>query len=123
MNSIDKPDPHAAEEPPEYDPCQLIAKADAFAHATEDRFDEPQPTEDRAVPRRSERLAHLIGATAEVVATYPFGQECLATEPRSTFALDVAPDAVPQHVAPDASAASCTISIAIVPYRAAGGAS
>jgi len=50
MNSIDKPAPHAAEEPPEYDPCQLIAKADTFAHATEDRFDEPHPTEDRAVP-------------------------------------------------------------------------
>jgi hypothetical protein len=32
---------------------------------------------------------------------------------RSTFALDVAPNAVPEHVAPDASAASRTISIAI----------
>ena len=32
---------------------------------------------------------------------------------RSTFALDVNPDAVPVHVAPDAPAASRTISIAI----------
>ena len=37
-------------------------------------------------------------------------------------ALDVAPNAVPEHVEPDASAASRTISIAIVPSRATGGA-
>ena len=32
-------------------------------------------------------------------------------------------DAVPEHVAPDAPTASRTIAIAIVPYRATGGAS
>ena len=40
----------------------------------------------------------------------------------STVALDIALGGVPEHVEPDASAASRTISIAIVPHRSIGGA-
>jgi hypothetical protein len=41
---------------------------------------------------------------------------------RSMVALVVAPNAVPEHGAPEASAASRTILNAIVPHRPAGGA-
>jgi hypothetical protein len=50
-------------------------------------------------------LAGLLGNPHPMAAPVPSA--------RSTFALDVAPDAVPEHVAPDAPAASRTISIAI----------
>lgn len=46
---------------------QLIAKADALAHATEDLFDgvfKPDDDEDLC---RLERVAHLLGATTEAV--------------------------------------------------------
>jgi hypothetical protein len=60
-------------------------------------------------------LTELLGEPHLIAAPVP--------STRSTFALDVAPDAVPEQVEPDAPAASRTISIAIVPYRATGGAS
>jgi hypothetical protein len=50
-------------------------------------------------------LSELLGNPHLIAAPVPSA--------RSTFALDVAPNAVPEHVAPDASAASCTISITI----------
>jgi hypothetical protein len=50
-------------------------------------------------------LSELLGNPHLVAAPVPSA--------RSTFALDVTPDAVPEHVAPDAPAASRTISIAI----------
>jgi hypothetical protein len=79
MNSIDKPHaPQTAEtqdRTPEAnianaldDVCQLLGKADTFAHATEHLFNEPSPTEDSEARRRREHLAHLVGATAEAVA-------------------------------------------------------
>ncbi|MEO7729648.1 MAG: hypothetical protein ABIY55_01645 [Kofleriaceae bacterium] len=46
---------------------QLIAKADALAYATEDLFDQVLWSDDDDDPRRPERLAHLIGATASAV--------------------------------------------------------
>jgi hypothetical protein len=46
----------------------------------------------------------------------------LVSSARSMVALVVAPDAVPEHGAPEVSAASRTISIAIVSHRSAGGA-
>jgi hypothetical protein len=49
------------------DVCQRLGKADAFAHATEELFDQVPPIEDEEVRRRRERLAHLIGATAEAL--------------------------------------------------------
>jgi hypothetical protein len=67
----------------------------------------------------------LVGPLAEHVDTLvheltellgdPHTLAALAPVPnaRSTFALDITPDAVPDHVAPDAPAASRTISIAI----------
>jgi hypothetical protein len=86
--------------------------------------------------------AHIVGHLDGAIATGPLGDHVdaivhelteLLGDPhtlvapvqgaRSTLALDVTPDAAPEHVEPDASAASRTISIAIVPYRAAGGAS
>jgi hypothetical protein len=50
-------------------------------------------------------LAGLLGNPHPIAAPVPSAL--------STFALDVMPDAVPVHVAPDAPAASRTISIAI----------
>ena len=83
--------------------------------------------------------AHLVGHLDDAIAAGPLGDHVdaivhsltellgdphLFTAPvpnaRSAFALDV--DAVLEHVESDASGASRTISIAIVPYRAAGGA-
>jgi hypothetical protein len=46
---------------------QLVAKVDALAHATEDLFDQVIWVEDADDRRRLERLAHLVGATAEAV--------------------------------------------------------
>jgi hypothetical protein len=51
------------------------------------------------------RLSELLGNPHLIAAPVPSA--------RPTFALDVTPDAVPDHVAPDAPAASRTISIAI----------
>ena len=94
MNSIDSPTtPQLAEEPipdsaSEFhvtnavdDLRQLVAKADALAHAAEDLFErvlwvEGDDDEDR---RRMERLAHLVGATAEAVeAAVEAGDELAA---------------------------------------------
>ena len=50
-------------------------------------------------------LSGLLGNPRGIAAPVPIA--------RPTFALDGTPDAVPEHVAPDASAASRTISIAI----------
>jgi hypothetical protein len=50
-------------------------------------------------------LSKLLGNPHPIGAPVPSA--------RSTFALDVTPDAVPERVAPDAPAASRTISIAI----------
>jgi hypothetical protein len=50
-------------------------------------------------------LSELLGNPHLITAPVPSA--------RPTFALDVTPDAVPEHVAPDAPAASRTISIAI----------
>lgn len=46
---------------------QLIAKADALAHATEGLFDESVRVEDVGDRRTLEHLAHMIGATAGAV--------------------------------------------------------
>jgi ABC-type transporter Mla subunit MlaD len=46
---------------------QLVAKADALAHASEDLFDQVIWVADDDDRRRLERLAHLVGATAEAV--------------------------------------------------------
>jgi hypothetical protein len=46
---------------------QLIAKADALATATEDMFNNPIAVKDREDRCRLERVAHLVGATAEAV--------------------------------------------------------
>jgi hypothetical protein len=60
---------------------QLVAKADALAHAAEDLFErvpwgERDDEEDR---RRMERLAHLVSATAEAVeAAVDVGEELAA---------------------------------------------
>jgi hypothetical protein len=77
MNRIDKPNsPHAAEKAPEFnfanavnDLCQLLGKADALAHATEDLFDEPPADDADDVRRHRERVSHLITNTAEAVQT------------------------------------------------------
>ena len=60
-------------------------------------------------------LTELLGDPHLIAATVPSA--------RSMVALIVAPDAVPEHGAPEASAASRTISIAVVPHRSTGGAS
>lgn len=58
---------------------QLIAKADALAHATEDLFDRVFKPDDDEDVRRLERLAHLVGATAEAVhAAVEAGSELAA---------------------------------------------
>jgi DNA-binding ferritin-like protein len=88
MNSIDKPNtPHAAEEIPEFnianavdDLRQLIAKADALAHAAEALSDEGTPTEDREARRDHERLEYLIEATAEAVQAALEAADKLAAE-------------------------------------------
>jgi ABC-type transporter Mla subunit MlaD len=55
---------------------QLIAKADALAHAAEDLFDETIEIDDVDDRRRLERIAHLIGATATAVeAALEAGEE------------------------------------------------
>lgn len=46
---------------------QLLARADALAHAAEDLYDGVVPTDGRGARRHRERLAHLIGNTAEAV--------------------------------------------------------
>jgi hypothetical protein len=62
------------------------------------------------------KLAELLGDPHLIAAPVPSA--------RSTFALDATPDAVLEHVALDAPAASRTISIAIaLPGGATGGAS
>lgn len=57
-------------------------------------------------------LTELLGDPHLIAAPVPSA--------RSTVALVVASDAVPEHDVPETSAASCTISIAIVPHRSAG---
>jgi hypothetical protein len=47
---------------------QLVAKANALAHASEDLFEQVIWVGDDDDRRRLERLAHLVGATAEAVA-------------------------------------------------------
>lgn len=59
---------------------QLIAKTDAFATAARDVLDEVQTDGDSA--RRGERLAHLVGATAEAALA--------AVEAGDTLADDLA---------------------------------
>jgi len=44
---------------------QLIAKTDALASATADLFDDVVEVEDVDDRRRLERMAHMVGATAE----------------------------------------------------------
>jgi hypothetical protein len=46
---------------------QLVAKAEALASAAEDLFEQVIWVEDGDDRRRLERLAHLVGATAESV--------------------------------------------------------
>ena len=46
---------------------QLVTKAEALAHASEDLFEQVIWVEDADDRRRLERLAHLVGATAEAV--------------------------------------------------------
>jgi hypothetical protein len=94
----------------------------------------------RTLLNHAASAAHLVGHLDDDIASGPLGDHLDAivhkltellgdphtlaapvSSTRSTFALDV--DAVPEHVEPDASSASRTIAIAIVPYRAAGGAS
>ena len=58
---------------------QLVAKADALAHASEELFEHVIQVEDRDDRRRLERLAHLVGATAEAVgAAVEAGDELAA---------------------------------------------
>ena len=59
---------------------QLIAKTDALATATRDLLDEVRTEGDN--PRRRERLAHLVGATAEAAMA--------AVEAGDTLAADLA---------------------------------
>jgi hypothetical protein len=86
MNSIDKPYTlHAAEEPTQDRTSELNVgdHLDAIVHGPTELLGDP----------------HLIAVPAPVQSA------------RSTFALDA--DAVPEHVEPDASAATRTITIAI----------
>jgi hypothetical protein len=97
----------------------------------------------RTLPNHAASAARLVGHLDDPIAAGPLGNHVdvivhklteLLGDPhtlaaptpvpstRSTLALAIAPDAVPEHEELDASAAS-TISIAIVPSRAAGGAS
>jgi response regulator RpfG family c-di-GMP phosphodiesterase len=46
---------------------QLIARADSLASATEDMFNNPIEVKDRKDRSRLERVAHLVGATAEAI--------------------------------------------------------
>ncbi|MEO7730297.1 MAG: hypothetical protein ABIY55_04950 [Kofleriaceae bacterium] len=58
---------------------QLVAKADALAHASEELFEQVIWVEDGDDHRRLERLAHLVGATAEAVeAAMDAGDELAA---------------------------------------------
>jgi hypothetical protein len=59
---------------------QLVAKADALAHATENLFEQVIWVEDGDDRRRLERLAHLVGATAEAVQAAVEAGDELAVE-------------------------------------------
>jgi ABC-type transporter Mla subunit MlaD len=59
---------------------QLVAKADALAHAAENLFDQVIWVEDGDDRRRLERLAHLVGATAEAVQAAAEAGDELAVE-------------------------------------------
>jgi len=59
---------------------QLVAKADALAHATENLFEQVIWVEDGDGRRRLERLAHLVGATAEAVQAAVEAGDELAVE-------------------------------------------
>ena len=59
---------------------QLIAKADALAHASEDLFEQVIWVEDGDDRRRLERLANLVGATAEAVQAAADAGDELAAE-------------------------------------------
>ena len=91
----------------------------------------------RTLLNHAASAAHLVGHLDDAIAAGPLGDHVdaivhklteLLGDPHtlaapvqstcSTLVLDV--DAVPEHVEPDASAASRTISIAIVAYRAGG---
>jgi hypothetical protein len=62
------------------DLCQLIHKADALAHATEHLFEGALSAADDEERRRRERLAHLVGATAEAVRAVVDAGDLLASE-------------------------------------------
>lgn len=59
---------------------QLVARADALAHATENLFEQVIWVEDGDDRRRLERLAHLVGATAEAVQAAVEAGDELAVE-------------------------------------------
>jgi hypothetical protein len=59
---------------------QLVAKADALANAAADLFDNVIRVDDVDDRRRLERLAHLVGATAEAVHVAMEAGDRLATE-------------------------------------------
>jgi DNA-binding ferritin-like protein len=93
MRSIDKPSaPKVTKEPAQdrktefnvanavNDLRQLIARADALAHAAEDLSDEGTPTEDREARRDHERLEYLIEATVEAVQAALEAADKLAAE-------------------------------------------
>jgi len=57
-----------------------LAEADALAHATENLFEQVIWVEDGDDRRRLERLAHLVGATAEAVQAAVEAGDELAVE-------------------------------------------
>jgi hypothetical protein len=59
---------------------QLVAKADALAHASENLFEQVVWGEDGDDRRCLERLAHLVGATAEAVQAVAEASDGLAAE-------------------------------------------
>lgn len=58
---------------------QLLAKADAIAHASENLFEESIWDHESVERRRFELVAHLVGATAEAIeVAAEFGDELVA---------------------------------------------
>jgi hypothetical protein len=92
--------------------------ADLLAHATSAAQHVGHLDEDIAAGPLGDHLDAIVHGLTEAL-----GDPHLIAAPAPSIRSTLALDAVPEHVEPDLSAASRTISIAIVPYRAAGGAS